>query len=279
MSVTLPPVNVTQVPLFKTSADSSLFEMNSLVQALPQPSTVTGQPVNIDGVVNIIKQIAGEHRTLMLSKRECDIEAKLKDVTNPMSRRAIDHDLRILECVTNIKRSLMVGGGVLVANPFNVEMVNRSIMLVLSSIQEIEDRVKADHSKHLVAQKSVFSWKFVSSLEDLEKKCGHIDLVTLRAQEKAFAAHMAAVGGTSKWSDSDFVGDSSKTRGKNYAKNKKAKERKFSGARVYRIALNHLPRLLTTHFQSFRKFQKFQKKSLKNLKRPFRGPERVPNVK
>jgi hypothetical protein len=87
--------------------------------------------------------------------------------------------------------------------------------------------VKADHSKHLVAQKSVFGWKFISSLEDLEKKCGHIDLVTLRSQENSFAAHQAAVGGTSKWSDSDFMGESSsKGKGKNFAKNQKAKERK-----------------------------------------------------
>jgi hypothetical protein len=95
-------------------------------------------------------------------------------------------------------------------------------------VQEIEDRVKSDHSKHLVAQKSVFGWKFVLGLEDLEKKCGHIDMVTLRSQEKAFAAHQAAVGGTSKWSDSDFLGESSKSggKGKNYAKNQKAKERK-----------------------------------------------------
>jgi hypothetical protein len=227
MSVPLPPVNVTQVPLFKTTNDSSLFEMQTLLQSLPPPSTVPGMPANMDGVVGILRQIAGEHRTLMLSKRERDIEAKLKDVTNPMSRRSIEHDLRLLECVTNIKRCLTVGGNVLLATNFNLDLVNRSIMLVFSSIQEIEDRVKADHSKHLVAQKSVFGWKFVSSLEDLEKKCGHIDLVTLRSQEKAFAAHLAAVGGTSKWSDSDFVGESSsKLKGKNFSKNKKAKERK-----------------------------------------------------
>ena len=53
-------------------------------------------------------------------------------------------------------------------------------------------------------------------------------MVTLRSQEKAFAAHQAAVGGTSKWSDSDFMGDSSKStgKGKNSAKNRKSKERK-----------------------------------------------------
>ena len=53
-------------------------------------------------------------------------------------------------------------------------------------------------------------------------------MVTLRSQEKAFAAHQAAVGGTSKWSDSDFLGESSKTgaKGKNYTKNQKQKQRK-----------------------------------------------------
>ena len=227
MSIPLPPVNVTQVPLFKTTSDSTMFEMNTLLQSLPPPSTVPGMPANMDGVFGILRQIAGEHRTLMITKRERVIEAKLKDVTNPMSRRSIEHDLRLLECVTNIKKCLTVGGNILLANNFNLELVNRAIMLVFSSIQEIEDRVKADHSKHLVAQKSVFGWKFVSSLEDLEKKCGHIHLVTLRSQEKAFAAHQAAVGGTSKWSDSDFMGESSsKGKGKNFAKNQKAKERK-----------------------------------------------------
>ena len=89
-----------------------MFEMQNLLQSLPPPSSVPGLPVNMDGVVSILKQMAGEHRTLMLYKRERDIEAKLKDVTNPMSRRSIEHDLRLLECVTNIKRSLTVGGNV-----------------------------------------------------------------------------------------------------------------------------------------------------------------------
>jgi hypothetical protein len=162
----------------------------------------------MDGMFAIMRQIAGEHRVLMVNKRERDIEAKLKDVTNPMSRRAIEHNLRLLECVTNIKKCLTINGNVLVVSTFNLEMVNRAIVLVISSVQEIEDRVKSDHSKYLVAQKSVFGWRFVSGLEDLEKKCGHIDMVTLRSQEKAFAAHQAAVGGTSKWSDSDFLGES-----------------------------------------------------------------------
>ena len=47
------------------------------------------------------------------------------------------------------------------------------------------------------------------------------------------------------------------------------RERKFSAARVCRIAFIHLPQLLRTHIQSFRKFQKFQKK---NFKKPLKTP-------
>ena len=78
-----------------------------------------------------------------------------------------------------------------------------------------------------MAQKSSYGWKFVSSLEALEKKVGGIDVSTLRAQEKAYATHVAAVGGDSKWSDSDWLesgSGSSGVRGKNYQKNKNRKE-------------------------------------------------------
>ena len=54
MSVPLPPVNVTQVPLFKTTNNSSMFEMQTLLQSLPPPSTVPGMPANMDGVVGIL---------------------------------------------------------------------------------------------------------------------------------------------------------------------------------------------------------------------------------
>ena len=38
LSVPMPPVNVTQVPLFRTANDSSVFHMNAMLQNLPQPS-------------------------------------------------------------------------------------------------------------------------------------------------------------------------------------------------------------------------------------------------
>ena len=146
-----------------------------------------------------------------------------------MSKRAADHDLRLLECVSNVKKVLLKGGNILVATHSNLDAVNRALVLVLSGVQEVEDRCKSDHAKHLVAHKSNYGWKFVSSLEALEKTVGHIDVSTLRAQEKAYATHIAAVGGDSKWSDSDWLdggsgSGSSGTRGKNYQKNKNRKE-------------------------------------------------------
>ena len=141
LSVPMPPVNVTQVPLFRTANDSSVFHMNAMLQNLPQPS-VQGAVTNMEGVFAILRQIASEHRLLMVSDRERNIEEKLKDVSNPMSKRSIEHDLRVLECTNNIKNCLSINGNVLVAGPFNLDVVNRALLLVMSSVQEIEDRVK-----------------------------------------------------------------------------------------------------------------------------------------
>ena len=136
-----------------------------------------------------------------------EIDKQVKLLINPMAKRAVDHDLRLLDCVANIKRVLMVGSSVMVATVSNLDNVNRSLGLVLSAIQEVEDRCTLDKAKHLVAQKSSYGWKFVSSLESLEKKVGGIEISTLRAQEKAYATHVAAVGGDSKWSDNDWLAD------------------------------------------------------------------------
>ena len=53
--------------------------------------------------------------------------------------------------------------------------------------------------------KSSYGWKFVSSLESVEKKVGGIAISTLRAQEKAYATHVASVCGDSKWVYNDWL--------------------------------------------------------------------------
>ena len=222
LSVPMPPINVTPLPLFKTPDASGFMDLGSLVQALPQFSGNAGHTVNQDAVMAVMQVLAAEHRELMVSRKEAEIDKQVKLLTNPMSKRVVDHDLRLLDCVANVKKVLMNGSSILVATSSNLEAVNRALVLVLSAVQEVEDRCKSDHAKHLVAHKSSYGWIFVSSLEALEKKVGHIDVSTLRAQEKAYATHVAAVGGDSKWSDSDWLesgSGSSGSRGKNYQKN------------------------------------------------------------
>ena len=60
ISVPMPPINVTQVPLFKTATDSAMFQMNALLQNLPQLSNAPGTVTNMDGVFAIMRQIASE---------------------------------------------------------------------------------------------------------------------------------------------------------------------------------------------------------------------------
>ena len=224
LSMPITPINVTPLPIFQTQPVSGSLELSSLMQALPQG---TGQTVNQNALLNVVKVLANESRELMVARREAEIDKQVKLLSNPMSKRSVDHDLRLLDCVKNVKRVLMVNGGVLVATSANLDVVNRSLGLVLSAIQEVEDRCVADKAKHLVAHKSHYGWKFVSSLESLEKKVGGIEISTLRAQEKAYATHLCAVGGDSKWADNDWLESSSSSsttvRGKNFLKNQNRK--------------------------------------------------------
>ena len=90
--------------------------------------------------MNVVKVLAVEHRDLMVSRKEAEIDRQVKVLSNPMIKRAVDHDLRLLDCASNIKKVLMVGPNLLVATSFNYEAVNRALALVLSAVQEVEDR-------------------------------------------------------------------------------------------------------------------------------------------
>ena len=80
----------------------------------------------------------------------------------------------------------------------NLPQMNKAVALVLS----LRDRIAADEEKHLIAKTSDPCWKFVSNLEGLEGQVGRISVVNLRAQEKAFLSHLAAMEAVSKtpWS-------------------------------------------------------------------------------
>jgi hypothetical protein len=105
---------------------------------------------------------------------------------------------RLSDSVENIVNALFYGNTIVKATPQNCDQMNQVIGLVLSSVQELRDRIATDRSKHLIAKTSSLGWRFVSSLESLEGQVGHISMVQLRSQEKAYFAHKLAVSSLAK---------------------------------------------------------------------------------
>ena len=85
--MSMPPINVTPLPLFKTPDTSGFLELGSLVQALPQVSTTAVLSVSQNAVVRVVKVLGNEHRELMVAKRKEDIDKQVKLLTNQMSGR------------------------------------------------------------------------------------------------------------------------------------------------------------------------------------------------
>ena len=102
------------------------------------------------------------------------------------------------------------------ADASNLPQVNNAIGLVLQAVQDMKARCMTNRTKHLVARVSKYGWSFVSSVEECEGRVGHLDMATLRSQEKAYIQHKQAVGG--KTGDGDDT-----PKGKWHIKNQKKK--------------------------------------------------------
>ena len=81
LSVPMPPINVTPLPLFKTPDATGFMYLGSLVQALPGNAS---HAVNQDAVMAVMQVLAAEHRELMVSRKEAEIDKQVKLLTNPM---------------------------------------------------------------------------------------------------------------------------------------------------------------------------------------------------
>jgi hypothetical protein len=125
--------------------------------------------------------------------RERDKSAEVPLYSNPMSKRAIEHNMRLSDTLSELVSALSFGGTVLQASSTNHDQVNAAITLVLSAVQTFRDQLAADGEKHLIARVSNYGWKLVSSMEGLDGKVGPISMTQLRFQEKAFLAHQQAV--------------------------------------------------------------------------------------
>jgi hypothetical protein len=98
--------------------------------------------------------MAINHATLLRSKRERDIDMEVGLHTNPMSKRSVEHDMRLSDSVESIVSVMVYGNTVVQATPHNCAEINKIFTLILSAVQELRDRIAFDRSKHLIAKTS-----------------------------------------------------------------------------------------------------------------------------
>jgi hypothetical protein len=143
-----------------------------------------------------------------------------------MSKRSVEHNLRLLDCVEDFQNFLMVDGAAVEVTASNFQQVSqapRSLKLVLDMTQRMKDRIHANSDKHMVAKNSPLGWKMVSVLEDLEGSLGRISMVDLRAQETSYMKHLAAMDTATK-SVGDGAGSNNNNKWKGKAQKKKGSQ-------------------------------------------------------
>jgi hypothetical protein len=145
-----------------------------------------------------VGKLAINHSTLLKSKRERDIDVEVAMYSNPTSKRSVEHDMHLSDSVESMVSAMVFNNVVVQATPNNCAEINAIFFLLLSNIQDLRDRLASDRAKHLIAKASTLGWKFVSSLELLEGKVGHLSMVQLRNQEKAYMAHEVAMASLGK---------------------------------------------------------------------------------
>jgi len=223
-----PAAAAAQVPLFSVNPIHGVLGVRGAAAA-PSPSAVTLPVVDLgqgdldkSKLAGVLTQLSREQVLLTKARREADITATVNGFSNPMSKRAVEFTLRLDDSLDDVVQALSVDGVPLQAAPDNLLQVNAAIQLVLQAVQDMKSRTEATRTKHLVAKVSRFGWSFVSSIEDCEGRVGHIDVSTLRAQEKAYVAHRRDVGdgGT----DSEDTPKKGRWHNKNQQRKKKAAE-------------------------------------------------------
>jgi hypothetical protein len=143
-------------------------------------------PQGLDVNASIMGKLALDNATLLKSKRERDIDVEVALYSNPMSKRSVEHDMPLSDYVESMVSAIVFNNVVVQATPSKCAEINAIFSLLLSNIQDLHDRLASDRAKHLITKTSTLGWKFVSSLELLEGKVGHLSMVQLRNQEKAY---------------------------------------------------------------------------------------------
>ena len=218
-----PQPDAQQLPIFSVNPVHGVLGVRSAAASpvVPQGPVLDlgqggGDAVDKTKLANILSHFGREQVLLTKARREAEITSTVAGFGNPMSKRSVEFTMRLDDSLDDISAAFSVDGAVLQADATNLPQVNNAIQLVLQAVQDMKARCETNRTKHLVARVSKYGWSFVSSVEECEGRVGHLDMATLRSQEKAYIQHKQAVGG--KPGDRDDT-----PKGKWHAKNQKKK--------------------------------------------------------
>ena len=110
--------------------------------ALPLPfPALGGQDAQTGGVLDmgtlrtVLNKLNMDNSLLLKAKRERDISEQVTLYSNPISKRVVEHNMRMQDHLMDSVHCVTFGVQVLVATPNNLPQVNLAFSLVLSPIQ------------------------------------------------------------------------------------------------------------------------------------------------
>jgi hypothetical protein len=175
---------------------------HALQQAAVQPAP--GQPPDPNApfssfqVQNALTKLAMDNQVLFQAKQEREVAAIVAQFSNPMSKRSVEHNMRLGHTVEELVTAITPHSQLIIAHAGNLDQVNSVLQIVGSSAQLLRDRLSCDSEKHLIAKTSSLGWKLVQSLEGLEGSLGKISMSAIHTQEKAYLSHQQALSSVAK---------------------------------------------------------------------------------
>ena len=164
-----------------------VFHMGGIGTALPLPLPgLEGGQAWALALSAVLGKLASDNSLLLQEKRERDIGVYVILYSNPMSKCAVEHNMRLQDIINDLVEAVTFNDQVVQASSNNIPQVNQALGLVLSGVQRLRDRIMADRENHRIAMTSELGWQHVSNLEGLEGQVGCISMVDLRAKEKAY---------------------------------------------------------------------------------------------
>jgi hypothetical protein len=189
----------TSLPRLPVSVPGQALQQAGVgVQAAPGQPPDGSIQISSFQVQSALTKLAMENQVLFQAKQEREVAAIVGQFSNPMSKRSVEHNMRLGHTVEELVTAITPGAQLIIAHAGNLDQVNSVLQIVGSSAQLLRDRLSCDSEKHLIAKTSSLGWKLVQSLEGLEGSLGKISMSALHTQEKAYLSHQQALSAVIK---------------------------------------------------------------------------------